>query len=75
VILAQPERGLLHVEQYGYDHRLVRVIEGRTARGVYLKITRAGWVSLLDHAAYLGKELARAEAALKGGEAYVQDGA
>ena len=29
----------------------------------------------LDHAAYLGRELARAEHALSSGEAYVQDAA
>jgi len=32
-------------------------------------------LSRLDHAAYLGRELARAEHALSSGQAYVQDGA
>ena len=33
------------------------------------------WVSELSHAAYLGKELAKAELALQHGFKYVQDGA
>jgi tetrahydromethanopterin S-methyltransferase subunit A len=32
-------------------------------------------ISRLDHAAYLGRELARAEYALSSGEPYVQDAA
>ena len=34
-----------------------------------------GWVTQLSHAAYLGRELARAELALKQGLKYVQEGA
>jgi tetrahydromethanopterin S-methyltransferase subunit A len=65
----------LLAEHYGYDDRLIRVIEGRDARSIYLTLIRNGWVSSLDHAAYLGKELARAESSLKHGRGYVQDGA
>ncbi len=53
----------------------LRVIEGTTARALYATIIKAGWVSELSHAAYLGKELARAELALQYGFNYVQDGA
>ncbi len=65
----------LLVEHYGYDEKLIRVIEGRDARSIYLTLIRNGWVSRLDHAAYLGKELARAEWSLKHRAAFVQDGA
>ncbi|HZR99468.1 MAG TPA: DUF4346 domain-containing protein [Chloroflexota bacterium] len=46
---------------------------GRTAAAVYGAILAAGLVSRLDHAAYLGAELARAEVALRLGIPYRQD--
>ncbi|MCX7885720.1 MAG: DUF4346 domain-containing protein [Verrucomicrobiae bacterium] len=75
VILPNAERKLIVVEHYAYDNRLLRVIEGRDARSIYSAIIQNGWVTQLSHAAYLGKELARAEAALRRGEKYTQDGA
>jgi hypothetical protein len=46
---------------------------GRTAAEVYRAILDAALVSRLDHAAYLGAELARAEIALRAGLPYRQD--
>jgi dihydropteroate synthase-like protein len=51
----------------------VNVIKGKTAEGIYGKILGMGLVSRLDHAAYLGNELAKAEIALQTGKEYVQD--
>ena len=51
------------------------IIEGRTAAELYMPALERGLVSRLDHAAYLGLELARAESALADGSAYIQDGA
>jgi dihydropteroate synthase len=51
----------------------LNVIEGRTADAINAKIIALGLVSKLDHAAYLGRELAKAEIALQTGKAYVQD--
>jgi len=65
----------LLVEHYSYREELLRVIEGRTARELYLTLIGNGWVSRLDHAAYLGKELARAEWSVRQGLPFVQDGA
>jgi tetrahydromethanopterin S-methyltransferase subunit A len=67
------EDGIL-VEHYDYKERLVRVIEGADARSIYLTVVRNGWVSKLDHAAYLGKELTKAELSVKHGFDYLQDG-
>ena len=39
------------------------------------EVLRLGLVSRLDHAAYLGGELAKAEVALRVGRDYVQDAA
>jgi tetrahydromethanopterin S-methyltransferase subunit A len=69
------EGDALLVEHYSYKDKLIRVIEGRDARSIYLTLIRNGWVSKLDHAAYLGKELARAESSIKHGLVFVQDGA
>lgn len=67
--------GRLLVEHYNYKEQLLRTIEGDSARNLYLTIVENEWVSRLDHAAYLGKELARAQYALEGGPEFVQDGA
>ncbi len=75
VILPLIERGIINVEHYAYDNTLVRVIEGTTARALYTTIIADGWVTELSHAAYLGKELAKAEWSLQHGVKYVQDGA
>jgi tetrahydromethanopterin S-methyltransferase subunit A len=61
------------VEQYGQDRRLARVFVGRTAGALCDTIVRHGQVSVLQHAAYLGRELAKAEAALRLGLDYEQD--
>ncbi len=52
---------------------MLRIIEGKTARDICLTLIRNGWISRLDHAAYLGRELARAEAALIAGRPFTQD--
>lgn len=49
---------------------------GRTAKEICVKIfeeTQPSPVTLLDHAAYLGREFVRAESALVSGQEYVQD--
>lgn len=75
VIIPRAERGDIVVEHYSYDNKLLRNIEGRDARSIYWTIIQNGWVSQLSHAAYLGKELTRAELSLKHGFKFVQDGA
>ncbi len=75
VILPVPGQGVITVEHYGYDNSLLRVIEGDTARGLYKTIVANGWVSELSHAAYLGRELTKAELSLRLGFPYLQDGA
>ena len=73
VILPVPAKGILAVEHYANDNRLLRVIEGTEARGLYSTIIKNGWVSQLSHAAYLGKELERAELSMKMGFKFIQD--
>jgi dihydropteroate synthase-like protein len=49
------------------------IVKGKTAEAVYAKIVEMGLATRLDHAAYLGSELAKAEVALKTGKEYIQD--
>jgi dihydropteroate synthase-like protein len=49
------------------------IVKGETAEAVYAKIVEMGLVTRLDHAAYLGSELAKAEIALQTGKEYIQD--
>ena len=75
VIVPVPDRGVINVEHYDYENTLLRVLEGTEARALYRKIVDNGWVIELSHAAYLGKELAKAELSLEYGFKYIQDGA
>jgi tetrahydromethanopterin S-methyltransferase subunit A len=75
VIVALPAKGSITVEHYAYDNTLLRMIEGTTARAICATLLAHGWVTELSHAAYLGRELAKAELSLSSGFTYVQDGA
>lgn len=75
VIYPDRERHMLFLEHYANTGVLGVVIEGATATEVYIPAVERGLVTRLDHAAYLGRELARAEASLTSGEPYVQDAA
>ena len=61
----------------GYTPPEPRLFEGASAKALAVVILEtpagAGCVSRLEHAAYLGRELQRAEEALRRGVAYVQD--
>jgi tetrahydromethanopterin S-methyltransferase subunit A len=75
VVFPDCGRGLLMLEHYRNDGVLDVVIEGQSPGELYIPAIEKGLVSRLDHAAYLGKELARAEEALLKGGSYVQDAA
>ena len=75
VIFIDRVRNRLSLEHYRNNGVLTTIIEGRSAAELYMTSIGRGLLSRLDHAAYLGRELARAEHALLSGEAYVQDAA
>ena len=75
VVFPDRARRWLVLEHYGNDGVLDVVIEGASAAELYWPAVERGLVSRLEHAAYLGRELARAEAALRTGEPFVQDAA
>jgi len=73
VVYPESRRGTLALEHYTNKGVLDAVLEGRTAGALYQATVSRNLVSRLDHAAYLGRELARAEQSLKHGMPYVQD--
>ena len=75
IVLPQPRKGAIVCEHYENSGRLAHVIEGRRAAFIAATIVERGLVTQLDHAAYLGRELQKAEAALSAGLAYEQDAA
>jgi dihydropteroate synthase-like protein len=74
-IYVDREEKLLVAVQYDPQemNKPVRVIKGKTTESVYSEITRLGLITRMDHAAYLGAELSKAEVALRTGKEYVQD--
>ena len=75
VIYVDRARGLLSLEHYRNDGVLDALIEGRAAAELYTPALEENLISRLDHAAYLGRELTRAEMALCTGQPYRQDAA
>jgi tetrahydromethanopterin S-methyltransferase subunit A len=73
LVFVDRARGVLRAEQYSQEHRRLRIVEGATAEEICHTIVRLGQVTVLAHAAYLGRELAKAESALKLGLDYEQD--
>jgi tetrahydromethanopterin S-methyltransferase subunit A len=75
VVLPQAATGLIICEHYENNGRLAHVIEGRQGAIVAATVIEQGLLTQLDHAAYLGRELAKAKIALKTGSHYEQDAA
>lgn len=73
VLYPEPRSKRLVLEHYTNAGVLTRVFEGASPAALYSAVIEAGLISRLDHAAYLGRELGRAEAALRDGSVYVQD--
>lgn len=74
VIMVMPGReSPILIEHYTNDGVLRNMIEGGDAASVCATIVEMKLVSQLDHAAYLGRELARAELSLVSKQPYVQD--
>ena len=73
VVIPDRTQQQLVLEHYSNRGILNRVFTSNTAASLYLQVIKLELISRLDHAAYLGRELARAEQALLSGENYVQD--
>ncbi len=73
VVHADPARGLLVTEHYTKQGVLDCIVEGATPSAVVGALIDRELITRMEHAAYLGQELARAERALRDGARYVQD--
>jgi tetrahydromethanopterin S-methyltransferase subunit A len=65
----------LFVEHYTNQGVLDCVMEGSSTGALYSEAIRRNLLTRLDHAAYLGRELARAEQSILQGISFVQDAA
>jgi tetrahydromethanopterin S-methyltransferase subunit A len=75
VVYPEASSRRLFLEHYTNQGVLTCVIEGTSAPPLYGEALERGLLTRLDHAAYLGRELARAENSLADGSKYVQDAA
>lgn len=73
VVYPEPRRNALVLEHYTNQGVLDAMLEGQTAGALYQAAITRRIISRLDHAAYLGRELGRAERCLHDGTVYVQD--
>lgn len=74
VIMAMKGReNPLLVEHYSNDGNLLNIIEGRDAASICATLVDQQLVSQLDHAAYLGRQLVKAEMSLLSDSKYIQD--
>lgn len=73
VVYPEPRRDTLVLEHYSNNGVLDAVLEGHSAGALYQAAISKNLISRLDHAAYLGRELARAEQSLTHGTRYIQD--
>ena len=73
VIHSDARTKALVAEHYTNQGVLDLIVDGATPARVMAALIERGLVTRLDHAAYLGQELARAERALRDGSRYVQD--
>ena len=75
-LAVDPETGKVIPAKGKVQRTQCTLYTGRTAKEICVKIfeeTQPSPVTLLDHAAYLGREFVRAEIALVSGQEYVQD--
>jgi tetrahydromethanopterin S-methyltransferase subunit A len=75
VVYPDRSRGVISLEHFSNDGVLTTLIEGNTSAEVYHPALERKLLSRLDHACYLGRELAKAEDSLKSGQKYIQDAA
>lgn len=73
VVYPDSRRRMLVVDHYTKQGVLDCVVEGRTPAAVSSQIIERSLITRLDHAAYLGRELARAERSMETGTVYIQD--
>ncbi len=75
-LAVDPETGKVIAVKGKVERTATTLYQGRTAKELAIKVfeeIKPCPVTMLDHAAYLGREFVRAEQALISGENYIQD--
>lgn len=72
IISLKPETGQILVEHFNNSGEPTSVIEGSDPAVICAELIQRGFVSQLDHAAYLGRELERAKLSMELGLTFVQ---
>jgi tetrahydromethanopterin S-methyltransferase subunit A len=67
------DAGEIVVDHYSVDRRYLNTVTGKNAEAICHTLVREGLMSELSHAAYLGREVAKAEEARRWGLEYEQD--
>src|SRR5438067_12881080 len=67
------DSGTITLDHYSSERRYIGRITGTSAEAICHTLAREGLVSELSHAAYLGREVAKAEEALRWGLQFEQD--
>lgn len=73
IMVRQGKENPIYVEHYKNNGRLSHIVEGKDATTICSTIIDLQLVSKMNHAAYLGRELARAEHSLLDQTKYIQD--
>ena len=73
VIIPDKSEHKIFVEYYANSGELLQTIVGEDASSIYYTIIEKEFISKLDHCAYLGKELTKAEYFIKYDIPYRQD--
>ncbi|NHZ85994.1 MAG: hypothetical protein GWP19_08945 [Planctomycetia bacterium] len=73
VIIPDKSENKIFVEYYANGGELLHTVIGNDASSIYYTIIEKGFISKLDHCAYLGKELTKAEYFIKYDIPYRQD--
>lgn len=74
LIKVYPETREIGLAVVDYKNVIQKEFRGRIAQEIYNTLfNTTKYITRLDHAAYIGKELARAELALKEGREYIQE--
>ncbi|NIA02601.1 MAG: DUF4346 domain-containing protein, partial [Planctomycetia bacterium] len=73
VVYPDQAKQQITLEHYTNKGVLDRVFSATDAAALYTTVINEALISRLDHASYLGRELARAEYSLHNGDQYIQD--
>lgn len=65
--------GTIEVKLFSPTHEALDAIAGTSARTLGIEIARRGWISDSGHSIYMGRELQKAELAIRLGLIYTQD--